>query len=72
MDWLYDRLFVRPVIWSARIDRNDFIDTFYNGLARLSDLSWRVLRATENGRVRWYAAWITAGTVIFVALVLWT
>jgi NADH-quinone oxidoreductase subunit L len=72
MDWLYDRLFVRPVIWFARIDRNDFIDAFYNGTARLSEMGWEALRTTENGRVRWYAAWITAGTVIFIAIVLWT
>jgi len=72
MDWLYDRLFVHPVIWFAHVDRNDFIDAFYTGVARLNELSWRALRATENGRVRWYAAGITAGTVVFVAIVLWT
>lgn len=72
MDWLYDRLLVRPVIWFASIDRNDFIDAFYGSIARLNKISWRVLRTTENGRVRWYAAWITAGTVIFVAIVLWS
>ena len=71
MDWLYDRAFVRPIVWVANVDRNDFMDAFYNGVARLSELSWRALRTTENGRVRWYAAWITAGTVIFVAIVLW-
>ena len=72
MDWLYECAFVRPVIWFAHFDRNDFIDGFYNGIARLSELSWRALRTTENGRVRWYAAWIAGGTVIFVAIVLWT
>ena len=71
MDWVYDHVFVRPVIWFAKIDRNDVVDSFYNGLARLSEISWRALRVTENGKVRWYAAWITAGTVIFVAIVLW-
>lgn len=71
IDWLYDRTFVRPVIWFARVDKNDFIDAFYNGIARLTDISWEALRETENGRLRWYAAWITAGTVIFVAIVLW-
>jgi NADH-quinone oxidoreductase subunit L len=71
MDWLYDRVFVRPFVWLAHIDRNDFIDGFYQGVARASELGWRALRATETGRVRWYAAWITAGTVIFVAIVLW-
>ena len=72
MDWLYDRAFVRPVIWFADINKNDFVDGFYNGLAFLSELGWRALRMTENGRVRFYATWITAGTVIFIAIVLWT
>jgi NADH-quinone oxidoreductase subunit L len=72
MDWLYDHLFVRPVIWFAHVDRNDFIDGFYTGVARLNEFSWRALRATENGRVRWYAAGMTAGTVVFIAIVLWT
>jgi NADH-quinone oxidoreductase subunit L len=71
MDWLYDRAFVQPVIWFANVNRNDFIDIFYRGVARLTELGWWALRTTENGRVRWYAAWITAGTVIFVAIVLW-
>jgi NADH-quinone oxidoreductase subunit L len=70
-DWLYDRVFVRPFIWVAHADRNDFLDGFYQGVAHASELGWRTLRATETGRVRWYAAWITAGTVIFVAIVLW-
>jgi len=72
MDWLYDHLFVRPVIWFAHVDRNDFIEAFYTGVALLTEFSWRALRATENGRVRWYAAGITAGTVVFIAIVLWT
>jgi NADH-quinone oxidoreductase subunit L len=71
MDWLYDRVFVRPLIWLANFDRNDFIDGFYKGVAQLSELAWGALRTAETGRVRWYAAWITAGTVIFVAIVLW-
>lgn len=71
MDWLYDRAFFRPVVWVARVNKGDFIDAFYSGLAHLSEFGWRALRTTENGRVRWYAAGITAGTVIFVAIVLW-
>ena len=72
MDWLYDHLFVRPVTWFANVDRNDFIDSFYIGLAGLNEVMWRALRTTENGRIGWYAAGITAGTVVFLAIVLWT
>ncbi len=70
MDWLYDRLFVRPIVAFARVNRNDFVDSFYTGCARLSELFYRALRTTETGRVRWYAAGIVLGSVVFVAIVL--
>lgn len=71
MDWLYDRAFVRPFEWLALIDKHDFIEFFYDAVQFVTEWSWRVLRRTENGRLRWYAAGVTAGTVIFVAIALW-
>ncbi len=70
MDWLYDCVFVRPVMWFARVDKSDFVDSFYDGVAYLSESFYRGLRTTENGRIRWYAAGIVAGSLIFVAIVL--
>ena len=70
MDWLYERVFVRPVLWFARADKSDFVDLIYTGIAKLTELLYRGVRRTESGRVRWYAAGIAAGTVIFVAIVL--
>ncbi|HKS90799.1 MAG TPA: NADH-quinone oxidoreductase subunit L [Tepidiformaceae bacterium] len=70
MDWLYDKLFVQPILWFARINKSDVIDAFYGILAYFARFFWRVLQATETGRVRWYAAAIVAGSVIFLALVL--
>ncbi|MGC1361620.1 MAG: NADH-quinone oxidoreductase subunit L, partial [Silvibacterium sp.] len=29
MDWIYDRTLVRPLVWLARIDKDDCIDGFY-------------------------------------------
>ncbi|MGH9516414.1 MAG: NADH-quinone oxidoreductase subunit L [Terriglobales bacterium] len=69
-DWLYDKVFVQPVLWFARADKGDVIDEFYNGVAKLSELLYRALSLTENGRVRWYAAGIAAGTVVFIAIAL--
>jgi NADH-quinone oxidoreductase subunit L len=69
-DWCYDKLFVQPVLWFARIDKSDVVDVFYNGVADLNELLYRGLSLTENGRVRWYAAGIAAGTVVLVAIVL--
>ena len=69
-DWCYDKLFVQPILWFARIDKGDVVDAFYNGIADLNELLYRGLSLTENGRVRWYAAGIAAGTVVFVAIAL--
>jgi NADH-quinone oxidoreductase subunit L len=57
-------------VWFARINKGDFIDGFYTGVARMTELAWRILSHTENGRLRWYAAGIAAGSVVFIAVVL--
>jgi NADH-quinone oxidoreductase subunit L len=69
-DWCYNKLLVQPVLWFARIDKGDVVDAFYTRIADLSERLYRGLSLTENGQVRWYAASIAAGTVIFVAMVL--
>jgi len=67
-DWLYDRLFVRPFIWIARINREDFIDYFYRAIAWLNALLHHGFSLTQTGRVRWYVAGLTAGAIILIAL----
>ena len=32
-DWLYDVVFVQPLIWFATVDKRDGIDRVYDGLA---------------------------------------
>ena len=70
MDWLYDHALVRPVNWFAHADKSDWVDLIYAGVAGLCRASYRGLRITENGKVRWYAAGVALGTVIFIAVVL--
>jgi NADH-quinone oxidoreductase subunit L len=69
-DFVYDKLFVAPVVWFAQVDKRDFIDKFYDGVAAVSRASYRALSATESGRMRWYAASIVGGTVVFIFIVL--
>lgn len=69
-DWFYDRTLVRPFLWLSRFNKGDSIDAAYSGLAGLCELFYRGLSRTENGRMRWYAAWITVGSVMFVAIIL--
>ncbi|HTS77035.1 MAG TPA: NADH-quinone oxidoreductase subunit L [Bryobacteraceae bacterium] len=68
MDWIYDRLFVRPFERLAWIIRGDLLDSIYDGLSNLTSLFWRGLSYTESGKLRWYAAGIAAGAVVFVAM----
>jgi NADH-quinone oxidoreductase subunit L len=69
-DWFYDRAFVRPLVRVARADKLDVIDAFYTGIAAANALFYRVLSSTETGRVRWYAAGVAAGAVLFLGIVL--
>jgi NADH-quinone oxidoreductase subunit L len=67
-DRLYDACFVRPLSWAARVNRDDFVDSFYRGLALLSVMFHVALARTETGRVRWYVAGVACGAVILVAI----
>ena len=67
-DWLYDRALVRPFLWIAQKDQSDVIDRFYSGLALLSQAAYRQLSESETGRVRRYAAGITAGSIVLIAI----
>jgi NADH-quinone oxidoreductase subunit L len=69
-DWIYDKVFVQPFIWAAQINKGDFVDAFYTGVARLTELFYRGLSQTETGRVRWYALGMAAGSALFIAMVL--
>jgi NADH-quinone oxidoreductase subunit L len=70
-DWIYDKAFVQPFVWLANVNRNDFVDAFYTGVARLTDLCYRGLSSTQTGRVRWYVTGMAAGSVLFIAMVLY-
>ncbi len=71
-DWLYDRLFVAPYVWLAQVDRDDVIDRAYRAVAWLSAALYGLVRRTQSGRVRWYAASIAAGAagILLLAVVL--
>ncbi|HVO38673.1 MAG TPA: NADH-quinone oxidoreductase subunit L [Spirochaetia bacterium] len=66
-DWLYDRAFVRPFLWLWKLDEHDVADRIPDGVGGLSMLLSRVVRLTQNGRVRWYAAGVAVGAVLVIA-----
>ena len=69
-DWLYDRLFVRPVVWLSQIDKNDFIDLWNKGLAYLVNRLNDMLSFTQNGKLRWYAMALAIGIVVILTIML--
>jgi NADH-quinone oxidoreductase subunit L len=67
-DRLYDVLLVRPLVWLARVNRADFIDGFYRAIAAAADGLHLVLRLTQTGHVRWYAAGVAFGAIVAIAV----
>ena len=67
-DGLYDKLIVAPILFLSRIDKNDFIDRFYTGLVSITQALNKVLSATQNGKVRWYALVLVIGAIITLTI----
>jgi NADH-quinone oxidoreductase subunit L len=68
-DALYDRVAVFPYAWLARINRNDFVDLIYGGIAWLSRIGYRALSATQTGRIRTYAVGLALGAAVVIGVV---
>jgi NADH-quinone oxidoreductase subunit L len=67
-DWLYDHLLVRPVLWAARVNGDDVIDSLYDFIAWVTQAIHREVRRTQNGHVRWYTASLAIGSVSLIAI----
>jgi len=68
-DWLYERVFVLPAKWFARVARGDLIEPAVGGIAWLHLRGWRALSATQNGLLRTYLTAAGVGVVIVLAFV---
>ena len=68
-DWIYDKAIVEPMVYLSRINKNDFIDLFYTGLANISQWSHRMLSATQTGKLNWYAMVIAVGAILLLTLI---
>ena len=68
MDWLYDRLFVFPYVGLAKLNKRDFIDSFYNSLAKLTLALHGLVTDTQTGRLQWYAFAMTVGVLLLVSI----
>jgi NADH-quinone oxidoreductase subunit L len=68
-DLLYDKVIVNPIVFLSRIDKSDFVDRFYTALAALMLLFHRLLSATQNGRLRWYAMVLAIGAIVTLTII---
>ncbi len=68
-DWLYERLFIRPYVWAARINKRDFIDLFFVFLPWLSRQFHYAIRYTQTGKIRRYVLGIALGVLVSITIV---
>ena len=67
-DWLYDRLFVAPFVWLARVNKPDAVDFVYRGTVVVMRRLHQVVVLTQTGRLRWYAVNMVVGLAIVFLL----
>lgn len=67
-DALYNFCFVRPFVWLSAVNKQDFIDAFYNGIGQLTIWFHDVFVRTQNGVLRWYITGIVVGALLIMTL----
>jgi len=69
--WGFDRayhgLFVEPYNWIARVNREDFVDRLYAGVAEAARAVHAGLSRSQTGRLRWYGTVLAAGVAALLA-----
>ena len=68
MDALYQRIFVNPFLYLARINRSDLIDSFYALLVSITRTAHLMLARTQTGYLGWYTLSMAAGLVLIISL----
>ena len=69
-DRIYDLLFVKPIVWLAEINKNDFIDRFISAIASITIFFNRMLVITQNGKLRWYIMGFAIGIVFILSILM--
>jgi len=69
-DRVYDVLFVKPLVWLADIDKNDFIDHIGSAFTSVTIFLNRLLSTTQTGKLRWYVMAFAIGIVFFLTILM--
>jgi len=67
-DAVYDRVLVRPFVAATSFNRNDLIDSVFEGVGRGVAVLHVAAALTQTGRVRWYAALLAIGVIALLAV----
>ena len=67
-DILYNKVIVQPVVFLSKINKKDFVDLFYKGLASAARALNVALSASQTGKVRWYAMVIAIGAILTLTI----
>lgn len=67
-DKMYDTLLVRPIVYMARINKNDITDWLYRGIAAINVQLYRAFSFTQSGSLRWYAMGLLIGSIVILTI----
>lgn len=67
-DKLYELVFVKPIVALAHINKGDFIDGIYTGIANSALFFNKMLSKTQTGKIRWYIMGITVGAIVLIVM----
>ena len=63
-DWVYQRVFVAPFLWLARLNKHDIFDSVVSLLVRLAETANELLARSQTGSLRWYVLSVVGGMVV--------
>jgi NADH-quinone oxidoreductase subunit L len=69
-DKLYNIVFVRPLVWLAKIDEKDFVDGIYRRIGWFNLEMNETFSRSQNGKMRYYLMGIGLGAFIILTLIL--
>ena len=67
-DSLYNKLIVQPFTSITCLNQNDAVDRLYQTIALACRRLHQFLHQSQTGRIRWYAAWLAAGSLLTIAI----
>jgi NADH-quinone oxidoreductase subunit L len=70
IDWLYDRVFVRPYYRLSGVMVNEPVDAIYGLIVAINQTFNHWLAESQTGRMRWYIASMVFGLIVVLTLAL--